>query len=253
MMTSIKHIPIVFSLEDVRSTLKRRGSEVEKTEVDATDRTAAQIGGNIRRPRANQVQTSLKSSSRITQETPVKHRRLGAASLTDILGFNPNAKMTPRSREIDRLPRKFRPYYRRLVELRDHVQAGLDMRSKDTLKRSFKEDTGNLSSYSQHMADAGTDNFDRDFALSLVSSEHDALFEIEQAIGRILDGSYGICEITGKPINRERLHAVPFTCFSKEGQVEFEAMDRKKVSRTGVFVDSNVVATAQLTDEDSDD
>ena len=253
MTTSRKQTPIVFSLEDVRSTLKRRGSEQEEAEVDATVRASVANGGNKRRPRAGQAQTSSKPSPRITQETPRKHRRLGAASLTDILGFNPNANSTPRWREIDRVPRKFRTYYRQLEKLRDHVQAGLDIRSKDTLKRSVKEDSGNLSSYSQHMADAGTDNFDRDFALSLVSSEHDALFEIEQAIARILDGSYGICEITGKPINRERLHAVPFTRFSKEGQVKYETMNRKKVSRTGVFVDSNVETTAQLTDEDSDD
>lgn len=244
MTTSRKHTPIAFSLEDVRSTLKRRGSEQEEAEVDATARTSAANGGNNCRPRADQAQISSKPSPGITQETPVKHRRLGAASLTDILGFNPNAKSTPRWREIGRVPRKFHPYYRQLVDLRDHVQAGLDLRSKDTFKRSVKEDSGNLSSYSQHMADAGTDNFDRDFALSLVSSEHDALFEIEQAIARILDGSYGICKITGKPINRERLHAVPFTRFSKEGQVKFETMNRKKVGRAGVFVDSNVEATA---------
>jgi RNA polymerase-binding transcription factor DksA len=101
------------------------------------------------------------------------------------------------------------------------------------------------------MADAGTDNFDRDFALSLVSSEQDALFEIEEAIQRIYDGSYGICEITGKPINKDRLEAVPFTRYSVEGQRQFESTGRKKEKRTGVFIDSSVEAAAQFTDDDS--
>jgi RNA polymerase-binding transcription factor DksA len=85
------------------------------------------------------------------------------------------------------------------------------------------------------MADAGTDTFDRDFALSLVSNEQEALTEIELAIKRIKDGTYGICEITAKPIAKERLSAVPFTRYSAEAQKDIERNRMRKSSSAGLF------------------
>src|SRR5206468_4518133 len=76
--------------------------------------------------------------------------------------------------------------------------------------------------YSMHMADAGTDEFDRDFALSMMSSEQNALYEIEEAINRIRDGTYGICELTGKRIEPQRLEAIPWTRFSAEAEKQLE-------------------------------
>ena len=61
-----------------------------------------------------------------------------------------------------------------------------------------KESAQEMPGYSLHMADSGTDNFDRDFALSLLSSDQDAVYEIEEALKRIEKKTYGICELTGK-------------------------------------------------------
>lgn len=85
------------------------------------------------------------------------------------------------------------------------------------------------------MADAGTDTFDRDFALSLVSSEQEALTEIDAAIKRIMDGTYGVCEVTGKPIAKERLLAVPFTRYSAEAQKEIEKNRMRTRTSAGLF------------------
>ncbi len=85
------------------------------------------------------------------------------------------------------------------------------------------------------MADAGTDTFDRDFALSLVSSEQEALSEVEAAIKRIKNGTYGTCEQTGKPIAKERLLAVPFTRYSAEAQKEIEKTRYRTRSQAGLF------------------
>ncbi|HOO93265.1 MAG TPA: TraR/DksA C4-type zinc finger protein, partial [Opitutales bacterium] len=148
--------------------------------------------------------------------------------------------------------KKFQSYYKQLIELRKQVLNGLDLHMQDTLKRSSKDDSGDLSSYGQHLADAGTDAFDRDFALSLVSSEKEALHEIEKAIQRIFDGTYGICSITGKPISKERLKAVPFTRFSVEGQQEFERSRKRNIQRGGVFAEG-VEDSAAFTDEDTED
>jgi len=79
------------------------------------------------------------------------------------------------------------------------------------------------------MADAGTDTFDRDFALGMLSSEQDALYEIDEALNRIRDGTYGKCEVTGKPIEATRLEAIPWARFSAaaEKQLEREGVVRK--------------------------
>ncbi len=63
-----------------------------------------------------------------------------------------------------------------------------------------KESAQEMPGYSLHMADSGTDNFDRDFALSLLSADQDAVYEIEEALKRIEKKTYGICELTGKTI-----------------------------------------------------
>ena len=101
---------------------------------------------------------------------------------------------------------EWQKYYNRLLELRDqllHQMNGL-----------AKESAQELAGYSLHMADSGTDNFDRDFALSLLSSDQDAVYEIEEALKRIEKKTYGVCELTGKPIPRARLEAIPWTRFT---------------------------------------
>jgi len=72
-----------------------------------------------------------------------------------------------------------------LLDLRDHLIDGVNFLASDNLKRSHRDASGELSGYSLHMADAGTDNFDREFALSLVSNEQEALYEIEEALKRL--------------------------------------------------------------------
>src|SRR5437762_9368839 len=79
-----------------------------------------------------------------------------------------------------------------------------------------------MASYSLHMADSGTDNFDRDFALSLLSADQDAVYEIEEALKRIEKGTYGICELTGKQIPKTRLEAIPWTRFTVQAQAQLE-------------------------------
>ncbi|MDD5200433.1 MAG: TraR/DksA C4-type zinc finger protein [Terrimicrobiaceae bacterium] len=65
------------------------------------------------------------------------------------------------------------------------------------------------------LADSATDEFDHELALSLLSVEQDALYEVEAAMRRIVDGSYGVCEGSGGRISATRLRAVPWTRFQK--------------------------------------
>ena len=72
------------------------------------------------------------------------------------------------------------------------------------------------------MADAASDTYDSDWALSMLSSDQNAIYEIEEAINRIETGVFGICELSGKPIEEERLEAILWTRFSMEAQQEME-------------------------------
>ncbi len=151
-----------------------------------------------------------------------KPNKVGVASVADLLGFNPARKGGEPVDEIKLVPERFRKYYRLLASMRTALEKGLAFHTEEALKKSGKDDAGDLSGYSQHLADAGTDTADRDFALSLISNEQEALKEIAEAIDRMKNGTYGVCEITGKPIPAKRLEAVPFTRFSLEGQKELE-------------------------------
>src|SRR5438445_13234920 len=85
-----------------------------------------------------------------------------------------------------------------------------------------------------HQADAGSDAYDRDFALSLLSPEQDALYEIDQALKRIEVGTYGICEMSGKPIPHTRLEAIASARFTVECQSQLEKQNKPPRVRQSV-------------------
>ena len=127
---------------------------------------------------------------------------------------------------------EWQKYCQRLMELREqllHQMNGL-----------ATESAQELPGYSLHMADSGTDNFDRDFALSLLSSDQDAVYEIEEALKRIEKKTYGVCELTGKTIPKARLEAIPWTRFTVEAQAQLEregALRSRRIGQLGT-VDS---------------
>lgn len=88
---------------------------------------------------------------------------------------------------------------------------------------------GNLSTMPLHMADVGTDNYEQEFTLGLIESERTVLREIEEALERIENGTYGICLATGQPIGKARLKAKPWAKYSYEYTL---ALERGQVPRT---------------------
>jgi len=125
-----------------------------------------------------------------------------------------------------------------LLDLRDHLIDGVSFLASDNLKRSHRDASGELSGYSLHMADAGTDTFDREFALSLVSNEQEALYEIEEALKRLDQNTYGICGNCEKPILKARLEAVPFARLCVTCQSEIEKNGRRPVAQGPTFTES---------------
>lgn len=109
-----------------------------------------------------------------------------------------------------------------LLNLRDQVVDEISFLAGENLNNSQREAAGDLSNYGMHMADHGTDSFDRELALSLVSNEQDLIYEIDEALARIEAGTYGICEMTGRPIEKERLRVIPHARYCREAQEEAE-------------------------------
>ena len=90
-----------------------------------------------------------------------------------------------------------------------------------------------LESHSLNLADSATDEFDHSFALSRLSAGQDVLYEVEEALKRIENGTYGFCAETGKPIPASRLRAVPWTRFGKEVELRLERTRDIKLPHLG--------------------
>ena len=113
-------------------------------------------------------------------------------------------------------------YMDRLLALRARLRGDVSQMADATLKKSRTEGNGDLSSMPIHMADIGTDNFEQEFTLSLMESEEATLENIEAALERVEDGTYGLCEECGVKIPRKRLDAIPYTslCVKCASQLE---------------------------------
>ena len=131
----------------------------------------------------------------------------------------------------------------------------LELREQLTKQMSglAEESAQELAGYSLHMADSGTDNFDRDFALSLLSSDQDAVYEIEEALKRIERMTYGVCELTGKPIPKARLEAIPWTRFTVEAQAQLEREGALKSRRLGTLGTIDAVGSSNEVESDDDE
>ena len=146
-----------------------------------------------------------------------------------------------------RVKPQWQKYYQRLVELRDRLLNQMDGLAKESAQE--------MPGYSLHMADSGTDNFDRDFALSLLSSDQDAIYEIEEALKRIEKNTYGVCELTGKQIPKARLEAIPWTRFTVEAQAQLEregALRQRRLGQLGT-VDSSGATEVEAEEEEAEE
>jgi DnaK suppressor protein len=148
----------------------------------------------------------------------------------------------PKERRLDPFTRAQKE---KLLQLRDAMVDSMAGVAQDTLRA--RAEGSEASAFGMHQADAGSDAYDRDFALSLLSQEQDALYEIDEALKRIDLGTYGKCEMSGKPILRARLEAIPFARFTVECQSQLEK--QSKASR----VRQSVTSLFGLTDEEARD
>ena len=133
-------------------------------------------------------------------------------------------------------------FYNNLLALREQLLKQMSGLAKESAQE--------MAGYSLHMADSGTDNFDRDFALSLLSSDQDAIYEIEEALKRIEKNTYGVCELTGKPIPKARLEAIPWTRFTVQAQAQLEREGALRQRRLGALGSVDSVGATEVEEED---
>ncbi len=165
----------------------------------------------------------------------------GQAETAEVIGVS--SAQSPETNGDERLSPFLRKQKTKLLQLRDSLLDSMMGVSRDTLRA--RAEGSEASAFGMHQADAGSDAYDRDFALSLLSQEQDALYEIEEALKRVDAGTYGTCEMSGKAIPHARLEAIPFARFTVECQTQIEK--QKKALR----IRQPVTSLFGLTDEDS--
>lgn len=128
-----------------------------------------------------------------------------------------------RAPKLKRMPRKELGKFKiLLLAERSKIGGDLSHIAENTLKKSARDASGDLSGYSFHMADQASDDYERDFSLGRASDEQDVLYVIDEALKRIEEGTYGNCLQCNKPISRKRLVALPYTELCIECQTKNE-------------------------------
>ena len=180
--------------------------------------------------------TNKKKTEKKGDTTHTAKPKTGSATSAAILGQAGSKVGKPASAPSKKIKPEWVKYHENLLDLRDRLLNQMDGLAK--------ESAAEMDNYSLHMADSGTDNFDRDFALSLLSSDQDAIYEIEEALKRIEKGTYGVCELTAKNIPKARLEAIPWTRFTVEAQAQLEregALRQRKLGSLGTVDTSSPI------------
>jgi DnaK suppressor protein len=195
-----------------------------------------------KKPASSTKKPAAKATKKVAAARPVKSLKANGARKD----FGSNNVSQEILATKNHKQKKLDPFVRgqkdKLLQLRDAMVDSMAGVAKDNLRS--RAEGSEASAFGMHQADAGSDAYDRDFALSLLSQEQDALYEIDQALKRIELGTYGVCEMSGKPISHARLEAIPFARFTVECQSQLEKQN--KASR----VRQSVTSLFGLTDEE---
>jgi len=116
---------------------------------------------------------------------------------------------------------ELKEYHELLIKKKLYILEELKIINKDTLNKSLRDASGDLSGYSFHMADVATDNYDREFSFGIAAGENKQLRLVDDALKRIEEGVYGKCSNCENQIKISRLKAIPqadlcISCQSEE-------------------------------------
>jgi DnaK suppressor protein len=190
----------------------------KKTKAKTAPKPAAKKKPVAKKPPAAKKPAAAKKPSAAPAKRPARASKAPLVGTRDMLAFG---------QPVDK-SRRLNPWLKkqqlRLLALKDTLLDSMTGVARDNLRTGH--DAHEVSAHGLHQADAGSDAYDRDFALNLLSQEQDALFEIDEALKRVAKGTYGTCEMSGKAIPKARLEARPFARFTVECQNEIEKKNR---------------------------
>ncbi len=183
----------------------------------------------------------MTTKKKIVKKAAGQNKPHGLATAAAILGqIGPKGK---NNGDVKIKP-QWAKFYQRLLDLREQLTSQMSGLAKESAQE--------MPGYSLHMADSGTDNFDRDFALSLLSADQDAVYEIEEALKRIERNAYGVCELTNKPIPHARLEAIPWTRFTVQAQAQLERDGVLRQRRLGALGSVDAVGVTEVENDDEE-
>ena len=121
-------------------------------------------------------------------------------------------KKVKKVKKIKKMAKRLLNEYKKLLlKQRELITGEIQHIAKDTLSKSPRDASGDISGYTYHIADMATDSYNREFSLGIAGGEREILYEINEALKRIEERSYGRCLECDKPITKKRLRAIPHT------------------------------------------
>ncbi len=183
---------------------KKRAAKASKA-----SRTAASTNGRVPK-RGARPSRSTRSASRLSVPRP---RSALASPPLPHIAPSPSSGLT--EKDLAEL-------HAALLAKRAELLGDVKALHSEATRANRQDASGDLSSMPIHMADIGTDNYEQEFTLGLIESERQVLREIEEALDRMRNGTYGLCVATGQPIGRARLKAHPWArhCYAYKLQLE---------------------------------
>ena len=119
-------------------------------------------------------------------------------------------------------------YKKTLLELRQKLVVNVNFMEDEALGKSGQDASGDLSNVPIHMADVGTDNYDRDLTIGLIQNGEEELRAIDEALERIGNKTFGSCEECGKKVSKVRLEALPYV----KNCIECQRLEEKEADKT---------------------
>ena len=200
--------PAVVSRTTSKSKAAARSTKSTTTLKPAPAKRAVAAASSM--PKLGSLQPN--NHNKMSEEKPTNGKSLKAAAVSTIIPPPPPPRSKPSKNQAGFSMKELEQFRDALLAKRRELVGDMRSMESEALQRSGE----NLSNLPLHMADMGTDNYEQEFTLGLMEKDRNLLREINQALSKIMDGRYGICEGTGKVIAKARLEVQPWAKYSIE-------------------------------------
>ncbi|RKY10297.1 MAG: hypothetical protein DRP66_00070 [Planctomycetota bacterium] len=201
---------------------------------------AKKVKKAVKKKKSPQKKATGKVSKKKAAKKAVTKKKKAAGKTAKRAAAKKTQGAKPKARRRKLTPVEIEGYRRLLLEKWAELLGDVNHIEEEALRKSRLDAAGDLSSMPIHMADLGSDNFEQEFALGLMDSERKILNEIRAALQRIDQGTFGICEGTGKPIAKARLNANPWARY---------CIDYARMVEEGLILEGEKVPAEEQEDE----